>query len=75
MLLLFVEFFIDGLIIDDSKHSNSEETFLKASIAGVIIQKSGEIISFNQAFQDLIESVASIYVPCPASLEAALKGD
>lgn len=50
---------IDGLVIDDSRHSNSEETFLKASIAGVIIQKSGEIISFNQAFQDLVEGATS----------------
>ncbi len=47
---------IDGLAIDESKHNASEETFLKASIPGVIIHKSGQIVSFNQAFQWLIEN-------------------
>lgn len=48
---------IDNLPIDGVKNSNAaEETFLKASIPAVIIHKSGEILSFNQAFQGLIES-------------------
>ena len=47
---------IDGLTIDETKNSNAEETFLKASIPAVIIHKSGKILSFNQAFQGLIEN-------------------
>lgn len=47
---------IDGLTIDENKNRNAEETFLKASIPAVIIHKSGEILSFNQAFQGLIEN-------------------
>lgn len=47
---------IDGLAFDDPKYSNSEKTFLKAAIPGIIIHKSGKIISFNQAFQGLIEN-------------------
>lgn len=47
---------VDGLKVDGAKNSNAEETFLKASIPAVIIQKSGEILSFNQAFQGLIEN-------------------
>ncbi len=47
---------IDGLMIDESKNNTVEGTFLKASIPGVIIHKSGKIISFNQAFQSLIEN-------------------
>ena len=47
---------IDGLTIDETKNNHAEETFLKASIPAVIIHKSGEIQSFNQAFQGLIEN-------------------
>lgn len=47
---------IDGLTFDETKSSNAEETFLKASIPAVIIHKSGEILSFNQAFQGLVEN-------------------
>lgn len=46
---------IDGLTIDENANNAAEETFLKASIPAVIIHKSGEILSFNQAFQGLIE--------------------
>lgn len=48
---------IDGMNLNESTINSSEETFIKASIPAVIIQKSGEIISFNQAFQVLIENV------------------
>lgn len=47
---------IDGLTFDEQKYSNSEKTFLKASIPAIIIYKSGQIVSFNQAFQGLIEN-------------------
>jgi two-component system cell cycle sensor histidine kinase/response regulator CckA len=46
---------IDGLTIGENTNNAAEETFLKASIPAVIIHKSGEILSFNQAFQGLIE--------------------
>ena len=47
---------IDGLTIEaNSQNTTAEETFLKASIPAVIIHRSGNIVSFNQAFHGLIE--------------------
>lgn len=54
---------VDGLSIgSDNSLNSSEETFLKASIPAVIIDKDLNIISFNRACQNLFESAIATAV-------------
>jgi two-component system cell cycle sensor histidine kinase/response regulator CckA len=52
---------IDNVAIGESTVSSSEETFLKAPIPGVIINQKLQIVSFNQACHQLVETAIPEY--------------